>query len=83
MVIYLSGEVSEQAKLDEMTPRQIVAELDKYVVGQRAETFFAFTQRFLGLLAFDEVRRLSRQHVQQPQLALVGFMRLAPVRRDG
>jgi ATP-dependent HslUV protease ATP-binding subunit HslU len=35
MVIYLEGEVDEQVQLDEMTPRQIVAELDKHVVGQR------------------------------------------------
>ena len=35
MVIYLEGEVDEDLKLDEMTPRQIVAELDKHVVGQR------------------------------------------------
>ncbi|MGH9872959.1 MAG: AAA family ATPase, partial [Pyrinomonadaceae bacterium] len=36
MVIYLEGEVDEQVKLDDMTPRQIVTELDKHVVGQRA-----------------------------------------------
>jgi len=35
MVIYLTGEVDEEVRLDEMTPRQIVAELDKHVVGQR------------------------------------------------
>jgi ATP-dependent HslUV protease ATP-binding subunit HslU len=35
MVIYLEGEVDEEIQLDEMTPRQIVAELDKHVVGQR------------------------------------------------
>jgi ATP-dependent HslUV protease ATP-binding subunit HslU len=35
MVIYLEGEVDEEVKLDDMTPRQIVAELDKHVVGQR------------------------------------------------
>ena len=35
MVIYLQGEVDEEARLDEMTPRQIVSELDKHVVGQR------------------------------------------------
>ncbi|HEV7747738.1 MAG TPA: ATP-dependent protease ATPase subunit HslU [Pyrinomonadaceae bacterium] len=35
MVIYLEGEVDEDVKLDDMTPRQIVAELDKHVVGQR------------------------------------------------
>jgi len=35
MVIYLEGEVDEEVRLDDMTPRQIVAELDKHVVGQR------------------------------------------------
>ncbi|HKZ77643.1 MAG TPA: ATP-dependent protease ATPase subunit HslU [Pyrinomonadaceae bacterium] len=35
MVIYLAGEVDEEIRLDQMTPRQIVAELDKHVVGQR------------------------------------------------
>lgn len=37
MAIYLGGETTEietRAKLDELTPRQIVEELDKYVVGQ-------------------------------------------------
>lgn len=36
MVIYLSGEIEEQQSLDELTPRQIVSELDKHVVGQAA-----------------------------------------------
>lgn len=35
MVIYLAGEIDEDARLDEMSPRQIVSELDKHVVGQR------------------------------------------------
>jgi ATP-dependent HslUV protease ATP-binding subunit HslU len=35
MVIYLQGEVDDSLRLDEMTPRQIVVELDKHVVGQR------------------------------------------------
>jgi ATP-dependent HslUV protease ATP-binding subunit HslU len=35
MVIYLEGDVAEEIKLDDMTPRQIVVELDKHVVGQR------------------------------------------------
>jgi len=35
MVIYLQGDVDEEAKLDDMSPRQIVAELDKHVIGQR------------------------------------------------
>src|SRR5499433_2780784 len=36
MVIYLSGEIDDQLSLDELTPRQIVSELDKHVVGQAA-----------------------------------------------
>jgi ATP-dependent HslUV protease ATP-binding subunit HslU len=37
MAIYLGGETAAaRANLDELTPRQIVAELDKYVVGQSA-----------------------------------------------
>src|SRR5215472_16416487 len=37
MAIYLPGTADDQAlALDEMTPREIVTELDKYVVGQQA-----------------------------------------------
>ena len=37
MAIYLPGAAEDQElALDQLTPRQIVAELDKYVVGQRA-----------------------------------------------
>jgi ATP-dependent HslUV protease ATP-binding subunit HslU len=37
MAIYLPGTVEEeQIALDELTPREIVTELDKYVVGQKA-----------------------------------------------
>lgn len=37
MAIYLGGETAiEKKNLDDLTPRQIVAELDKYVVGQGA-----------------------------------------------
>jgi ATP-dependent HslUV protease ATP-binding subunit HslU len=39
MPIYLSGEINkslEKRQLDDLTPRQIVEELDKYVVGQTA-----------------------------------------------
>ena len=34
MPIFLSGEIQNLPKLDDLTPRQIVEELDKYVVGQ-------------------------------------------------
>ena len=37
MAIYLPASAEEQdLSLDEMTPREIVAELDKHVVGQKA-----------------------------------------------
>ncbi|MFZ3265595.1 MAG: ATP-dependent protease ATPase subunit HslU [Terriglobales bacterium] len=37
MAIYLPGTAEEeQVTLDELTPREIVAELDKYVIGQKA-----------------------------------------------
>src|SRR5882757_9373351 len=37
MAIYLSGETAaDKRNLDDLTPRQIVEELDKYVVGQNA-----------------------------------------------
>ncbi|MBA2504010.1 MAG: ATP-dependent protease ATPase subunit HslU [Pyrinomonadaceae bacterium] len=50
MVIYLSGEV-EEARLDDMTPRQIVAELDKHVVGQGA------AKRAVAVALRNRVRR--------------------------
>jgi ATP-dependent HslUV protease ATP-binding subunit HslU len=51
MVIYLSGEVSDKPRLDEMTPRQIVQELDKYVVGQHA------AKRAVSIALRNRVRR--------------------------
>jgi ATP-dependent HslUV protease ATP-binding subunit HslU len=52
MVIYLAGETEEQeARLDEMTPRQIVAELDKHVVGQNA------AKRAVAIALRNRVRR--------------------------
>ncbi len=51
MVIYLSGEVDEEARLDEMTPRQIVAQLDKHVVGQHA------AKRAVAIALRNRVRR--------------------------
>ena len=36
MVIYLPGQAAtDTPALDELTPREIVGELDKYVVGQK------------------------------------------------
>lgn len=54
MAIHLSGEVKEVSpnpKLDDLTPRQIVAELDKYVVGQ------ANAKRAVAIAVRNRVRR--------------------------
>jgi ATP-dependent HslUV protease ATP-binding subunit HslU len=51
MVIYLSGEVEEDSRLDELSPRQIVAALDKHVVGQNA------AKRAVAIALRNRVRR--------------------------
>jgi ATP-dependent HslUV protease ATP-binding subunit HslU len=51
MVIYLQGDVDEDVRLDEMTPRQIVAALDKHVVGQAA------AKRAVAVALRNRVRR--------------------------
>jgi len=55
MVIYLSGEVETTPKLDELTPRQIVEELDKYVVGQTA------AKRAVAIALRNRIRRQKLQ----------------------
>ena len=52
MAIYLGGETADTApKLDDLTPRQIVAELDKYVVGQ------AKAKRAVAVALRNRIRR--------------------------
>src|SRR4051794_25096445 len=53
MVIYLAGEVDKEVdpKLDDLTPRQIVAELDRHVVGQAA------AKRAVAVALRNRVRR--------------------------
>src|SRR3954449_4100375 len=52
MAIYLGGETAaEKRNLDELTPRQIVAELDKYVVGQSA------AKRAVAIALRNRIRR--------------------------
>src|SRR3989442_11052459 len=51
MVVYLAGETKDQPRLDEMTPRQIVEELDKYVVGQNA------AKRAVAIALRNRIRR--------------------------
>jgi ATP-dependent HslUV protease ATP-binding subunit HslU len=55
MVIYLSGDIEDVSRLDEMTPRQIVAELDKHVVGQTA------AKRAVAIALRNRVRRQKLQ----------------------
>ena len=51
-MIYLPGAVEgEQVPLDELTPRQIVAELDKHVVGQKA------AKRAVAIALRNRIRR--------------------------
>src|SRR6266851_2179547 len=52
MVIYLPGQANDEAPLlDELTPRQICAELDKYVVGQ------ADAKRAVAIALRNRIRR--------------------------
>src|SRR3982750_65301 len=52
MPIYLAGETAaDKPKLDDLTPRQIVAELDRYVVGQTA------AKRAVAVALRNRVRR--------------------------
>src|SRR6476469_9151941 len=52
MAIYLGGETATaKANLDELTPREIVAELDKYVVGQSA------AKRAVAIALRNRIRR--------------------------
>jgi len=61
MVIYLSSEVETTPTLDELTPRQIVSELDKYIVGQ------AQAKRAVAIALRNRIRRqkLSPEMAQE------------------
>jgi len=50
-VIYLPGAVEGEVPLDDLTPRQIVAELDKHVVGQKA------AKRAVAIALRNRIRR--------------------------
>ncbi|MBI4444055.1 MAG: AAA family ATPase, partial [Acidobacteria bacterium] len=51
MATYLPGTVEETTALDELTPREIVRELDKYVVGQGA------AKRAVAVAVRNRIRR--------------------------
>ena len=58
MVYYMPGEVTDKIppRAAELTPRQIVAELDKYIVGQRA------AKRAVAIALRNRTRRLKIFH---------------------
>ncbi|MEO6725371.1 MAG: AAA family ATPase, partial [Blastocatellia bacterium] len=51
MVVYLKGDLEEPKGLDDLTPRQIVVELDKHVIGQNA------AKRAVAIALRNRVRR--------------------------
>src|SRR5215510_9973892 len=76
MVIYLSGEIEDQLSLDELTPRQIVAELDKHVVGQSA------AKRAVAVALRNRIRRQKlpadlAQDVMPKNIIMIGSTGIA------
>lgn len=71
MVIYLTGETEASPRLDELTPRQIVLELDKYVVGQAA------AKRAVAVALRNRIRRQKlspdlAQEVMPKNILMIG-----------
>ena len=67
MAIYLPGTVDEeQIALDELTPREIVAELDKHVIGQKdAKRAVAIASAQSHAPAEADARACRRSHSQK------------------
>src|SRR5882757_9175694 len=72
MVIYLPGQaVDEEPLLDELTPREIVAELDKHIVGQ------AEAKRAVAIALRNRWRRMQlssplRDEVMPKNILMIG-----------
>ena len=62
MVFYLPETIENATTLDDLTPRQIVTELDKYVVGQAAAKLTGDEKKALQE-AYDQVEDEEDEHL--------------------
>ncbi|MCI0568806.1 MAG: ATP-dependent protease ATPase subunit HslU [Acidobacteria bacterium] len=74
MVYYMPGEVTEKIphREAELTPRQIVAELDKYIVGQRA------AKRAVAIALRNRTRRLKLLPEMADEVAPKNIIMIGP-----
>ena len=73
MVIYLPGQAAKDTPaLDELTPRQIVAELDKYVIGQNE------AKRAVAIALRNRVRRQKLEPEMADEVMPKNIMMIGP-----
>ncbi len=73
MVIYLPGDSNrDEPMLDELTPRQIVAELDKYVVGQ------ADAKRAIAVALRNRIRRQKLEPEMAEEVVPKNILMIGP-----
>jgi ATP-dependent HslUV protease ATP-binding subunit HslU len=73
MVIYLPGDSNrDEPMLDELTPRQIVAELDKYVVGQ------ADAKRAIAVALRNRIRRQKLEPEMADEVSPKNILMIGP-----
>ncbi len=76
MAIYLPSSAEEQAaSLDELTPREIVAELDKYVVGQND------AKRAVAIALRNRMRRQKLPDEMAEEVIPKNIIMIGPTRR--
>src|SRR5579884_2295010 len=72
MVIYLPGQNDDTPLLDELTPREIVGELDKYVVGQ------AEAKRAVAIALRNRIRRQKLDPEMAEEVMPKNFLMMGP-----
>src|SRR3954451_18957869 len=72
MVIYLPGSADDQPLLDELTPREIVRELDKYVIGQ------ADAKRAVAIALRNRIRRQKLQPEMAEEVMPKNILMIGP-----